>query len=119
LSISEGPLMNTDDSLLKFDVPEVIFGLGTLTKIGQCAKRLGGEKVFVVTDPGIIEAGWVDETRKYLEKEDLKYVVYDNVVTNPRDFQVETGAQLYLQKECDVIVAVGGRRNAGESVHLL
>jgi len=111
LSISEGPLMNPDDSLLKFDVPEVIFGLGALTKIGQCAKRLGGEKVFVVTDPGIIIAGWVDETRKYL--------VYDNVVTNPWDFQVETGAQLYLQKECDVIVAVGGRRNAGESVHLL
>jgi alcohol dehydrogenase class IV len=100
--------MEPDDSLLKFDVPEVIFGLGALSKIGQCAKRLGGEKVFLVTDPGIIEAGWVDETIKYLEKEDLKYVVYDNVVTNPRDFQVETGAQLYLQKECDVIVTVGG-----------
>lgn len=100
--------MEPDDSLLKFDVPEVIFGPGALSKIGQCAKRLGGEKVFLVTDPGIIEAGWVDETIKYLEKEDLKYVVYDNVVTNPRDFQVETGAQLYLQKECDVIVTVGG-----------
>lgn len=100
--------MEPDDSLLKFDMPEVIFGLGALSKIGQCAKRLGGEKVFLVTDPGIIEAGWVDETIKYLEREDLKYVVYDNVVTNPRDFQVETGAQLYLQKECDVIVAVGG-----------
>jgi len=30
------------------------------------------------------------------------------VVTNPRDFQVEEGAQLYLQKQCDVIVAGGG-----------
>lgn len=100
--------MHPDDSLLKFDMPEIIFGLGALSKIGQCAKRLGGEKVFLVTDPGIIEAGWIDETIKYLEREDLKYVVYDNVVTNPRDFQVEIGAQLYLQKECDVIVAVGG-----------
>jgi alcohol dehydrogenase class IV len=100
--------MNPDDSLLKFDMPEVIFGLGALSKVGQCAKRLGGEKVFLVTDPGIIEAGWVDESLKYLEREDLRYVVYDNVVTNPRDFQVETGAQLYLQKECDVVVAVGG-----------
>ncbi len=100
--------MHPDDSLLKFDMPEVIFGLGALSKIGECAKRLGGEKVFLVTDPGIIEAGWVDETIKYLEKEDLKYLIYDNVVTNPRDFQVEAGAQLYLQKQCDVIVAVGG-----------
>ncbi len=99
---------NPDDSLEKFDMPEVIFGVGALSKIGHCAKRLGGEKVFLVTDPGIIEAGWVDESIKYLEKEDLRYVVYDNVVTNPRDFQVETGAQLYLQEQCDVIVAVGG-----------
>ncbi len=100
--------MNQDDSLLKFDVPEIIYGLGALGTIGQCAKRLGGEKLFVVTDPGIIEAGWVDETIKHLQSEDLGYVVYDNVVTNPRDFQVEEGAQLYLQKNCDVVVAVGG-----------
>ncbi len=99
---------HSDDSLEKFDMPEVIFGLGALNKIGHCAKRLGGEKVFLVTDPGIIAAGWVDESIKYLEKEDLRYVVYDNVVTNPRDFQVEAGAHLYLQEQCDVIVAVGG-----------
>jgi 1,3-propanediol dehydrogenase len=62
----------------------------------------------LVTDPGIVEAGWVDETIKHLEQEDLKYVLYDNVVTNPRDFQVEEGAQVYVQKKCDVIAAVGG-----------
>ena len=100
--------MNPDDSLLKFDMPEVIFGQGALTRIGECAKRLGGERVFLVTDPGIIAAGWVDEAIKYLEREDLEYIVYDNVVSNPRDFQVEAGAQYYLEKQCDVIVAVGG-----------
>lgn len=97
-----------DDLLLKFDMPEVIFGLGAMSKLGECAKRLGGERIFLVTDPGIIAAGWLDEAIKYLEREDLNYVVYDNVVSNPRDFQVETGAQYYLEKQCDVIVAVGG-----------
>jgi len=100
--------LNRDDFLLKFEVPEIIYGLGALRKIGLCAKRLGGERVLLVTDPGIIEAGWVDETIKYLQQEELKYAVYDNVVTNPRDFQVEEGAQLYIQKKCDVIAAVGG-----------
>jgi alcohol dehydrogenase class IV len=100
--------MNCDDSLLKFDVPEIIYGPGALSKIGQCAKRLGGEKLFLVTDPGIIDAGWVDETIKSLQEEDLSYVLYDNVVTNPRDFQMEEGAQLYVQKNCDVLIAVGG-----------
>jgi len=100
--------LSRDDSLLKFEVPEIIYGLGSLRKIGQCAKRLGGERVLLVTDPGIIEAGWVDEAIKHLQHEDLKYAIYDNVVTNPRDFQVEEGAQVYVQKKCDVIAAVGG-----------
>ena len=98
----------SDDALLKFELPEIIYGLGSLSQIGQCAKRLGGERIFLVTDPGIIEAGWVDDGIKSLEKQTLKYIVYDNVVTNPRCFQVEQGAKLYNQKKCDVIVAVGG-----------
>jgi len=89
-------------------MPEVIFGQGALHKIGECAKRLGGERVFVVTDPGVIAVGWLDEALRHLEREGLSYVVYSNVVTNPRDFQVHAGAQLYLQKQCDVVVAVGG-----------
>lgn len=100
--------MDRDDSLLKFEVPEIIYGLGALSEIGQCAKRLGGEKVLLVTDPGVIEAGWLDEAIKHLKQEDLKYVVYDNVVTNPRDFQVVEGTQVYVEKRCDVIAAVGG-----------
>lgn len=100
--------MNQDDYLLKFEVPEIIHGMGALSKIGLCAKRLGGERVLLVTDPGIIDAGWVDESIKYLEKEDLNYVIYDNVVTNPRDFQVQQGLQFYSEKACDVIIAVGG-----------
>jgi alcohol dehydrogenase class IV len=97
-----------EDSLLKFEIPEIIYGLGSLSQIGPCAKRLGGERVLLVTDPGIIAAGWVDESIKYLKQNNIKYVVYENVVTNPRDFQVEQGVQVYRQKKCDVIVAVGG-----------
>lgn len=101
-------MTNLDDCLLKFEVPEIIHGVGSLSIVGECARRLGGERVLLVTDPGVIKAGWLDETIKYLEKEDLKYVLYDNVVSNPRDFQVEIGVDLYLKKKCDVIVALGG-----------
>lgn len=97
-----------NDDLLKFDIPEIIYGPGALSGIGHCAERLGGEKIFLVTDPGIVEAGWVDQAIRYLKRTRLDCVVYDNVVGNPRDFQVDQGAQLYLRKKCDVIVAVGG-----------
>ncbi|CAB1076624.1 Alcohol dehydrogenase (EC [Olavius algarvensis Delta 1 endosymbiont] len=97
-----------EDSLLKFEIPEVIYGVGSLCQMGKCCRRMGGERIFLVTDPGLIAAGWADESVKYLAEEDLQYVVYDNVVTNPRDYQVEQGAELYRRKKCDVIAAVGG-----------
>ena len=102
------PMADPDDHLQKFEVPEIIHGPGALSKIGQCAKRLGGEKILLVTDPGLIAAGWVDQAIQYLKAEDLSYVVYDNVVSNPRDFQVEEGAELYIRENCDVIAVVGG-----------
>ena len=96
------------ESLLKFEIPEIIFGRGSLKQLGQCSRRLGGDRVLLVTDPGIIAKGWVDEALGYLRQEGLKTVVYDNVVTNPRSYQVEEGALVYARRECDVILAVGG-----------
>ncbi len=108
MSMAAEPMVDPDDHLQKFEVPEIIHGPGALSKIGQCAKRLGGEKILLVTDPGLIAAGWVDQAIQYLKAEDLSYVVYDNVVSNPRDFQVEEGAELYIRENCDVIAVVGG-----------
>ena len=36
----------------KFEVPEIIFGRGLLHQVGSCARRLGGNKVFLVSDQG-------------------------------------------------------------------
>jgi alcohol dehydrogenase class IV len=96
------------DPLLKFEIPEIIFGRESLKQIGQCGRRLGGERVLLVTDPGIIASGWVDEALGYMKHEGLKSVVYDNVVSNPRSHQVEQGELEYSRKNCDVIIAIGG-----------
>ncbi|CAB5152301.1 Alcohol dehydrogenase (EC [Olavius algarvensis associated proteobacterium Delta 3] len=101
-------MTTTQDSLLKFEIPEIIFGQGALSQVGQCARRLGGEHILLVTDPGIQKAVWVDAAIRYFDEEGLRYSVFDDVVTNPRTFQVEHGAQLYHQDNCDVIVALGG-----------
>jgi alcohol dehydrogenase class IV len=95
-------------TLLKFEIPEIIFGRGSLEQLGHCSRRMGGDRVMLVTDPGLIANGWVDEALGFLKQEGLKTIVYDNVVTNPRSFQVEQGALEYARNECDVIVAIGG-----------
>jgi hypothetical protein len=43
-------------AIIKFHAPEIVFGPGSLAEAGFAARRLGAERPFVVTDPGIIEA---------------------------------------------------------------
>lgn len=92
----------------KFAIPEIIFGHGSLNHAGQCALRLGAKKVFLVSDSGIEEAGWVQLLMDILKKEGLDWVYYSDVVSNPRDHQVEEGAELYRENGADVIIAIGG-----------
>ncbi len=46
------------ENLRKFLVPEVVFGVGARFLALQYIKNLGGRKVLMVTDPGVVEAGW-------------------------------------------------------------
>jgi alcohol dehydrogenase len=94
--------------ITKFAVPEIIFGRGSLRYIGLCARRLGAEKVFFVSDRGLERAGWVDKVTHELDREKLKWFYFCDVVSNPRDSQVMNGAALYKEEEADVVIALGG-----------
>ncbi|MDQ1006211.1 alcohol dehydrogenase class IV [Streptomyces sp. V4I23] len=94
--------------LAKFHVPEIVFGPGSLTELGHCALRLGGRRPFLVTDPGLIEAGWVDEAVAHLRRVGLRPVVWHDVTPNPKDHEIQAGFQRYAESGCDVIVGVGG-----------
>ncbi|WP_136805932.1 iron-containing alcohol dehydrogenase [Desulfosediminicola flagellatus] len=93
---------------VKFAIPEIIFGRGSLQYAGQCALRLGGKKVFLVSDSGIEEAGWLQRLMDILKKEGIEWVYYPGVTSNPRDFEIEQGAELYMKNGADVIIAIGG-----------
>ena len=94
--------------IFKFAIPEIIFGRGSLKYASICAKRLGASKIFVVSDPGVEAAGWVDKLFEILRQEDLDFVYYNNVDANPRDYQVCNGAELYRREGADVVLALGG-----------
>jgi alcohol dehydrogenase len=62
----------------------------------------------VVTDPGIIEAGWADELTRHLADVDLPVTTWCGITPNPKDTEIAAGYDRYQGSGCDVIVAVGG-----------
>ena len=96
------------EALAKFHAPEVVFGADSLGEAGFAAIRLGARRPFLVSDPGIIEAGWLDILLALLNAEGLHPVIWSSVTPNPKDHEVRGAYELYAERECDVIIAIGG-----------
>ncbi len=94
--------------LRKFVSPEIIFGEGSRHLTGKYARQFGGRKVLIVTDPGVIKAGWLVDIQKSLESVGLPFTVFSNVSPNPRSYEAEAGAEIFRDQGCNVIVSVGG-----------
>jgi alcohol dehydrogenase len=94
--------------ITKFAIPEVIFGKGSIKYLAQCAGRLGAKRVLLVSDGGLEQAGWVEVIMSQLEENDLSCAYFSDVNSNPRDWQVHKGAELYKESGADVIIGLGG-----------
>ncbi|HEV7872042.1 MAG TPA: iron-containing alcohol dehydrogenase [Modestobacter sp.] len=92
----------------KYLVPEVVFGWGALSEVGFAARRLGARRPFVVTDTGLVEAGWWRELAGHLTEAGLPPLVWMGLTPNPKDHEVAAGAVRYLESGCDVVVGLGG-----------
>lgn len=94
--------------IFKFMVPEIIFGRGTLKLVGESARRLGATRIFLVSDKGVLNSGWVDEAVKHIKKIGLDYQVWTELSENPKDYEIDHGKELYLESGCDAVVGLGG-----------
>jgi 1,3-propanediol dehydrogenase len=92
----------------KFVAPEIIFGLGALSQVGESALRLGATKLFVISDPGVVANRWVDKAIDRLKEAGLSFEVWFEVTSNPKDYEVIEGVKRYQDTGCDAILAVGG-----------
>lgn len=95
-------------SINKFVAPEIIFGPNSLAQVGDSILRLGAKKVFVVTDPGLIEAGWINKTLEHLAEVNLDYEIWSQITANPKDFEISQGLEQYRKTNCDSVLAIGG-----------
>ena len=101
-------MSNDISNLRKFVSPEIIFGVGARKSVANYARTFGARKVLVVSDPGVVAAGWLDEICNLLSEAEIDYTTFTDVSPNPRTHEVMNGAQVYKEAQCNVIVAIGG-----------
>ncbi|GAX88552.1 iron-containing alcohol dehydrogenase [Effusibacillus lacus] len=105
----------------KFMAPEIIFGFNSLEQVGESVLRLGAKKVFIVSDPGVVSAGWVEEAIHYLKQCKLDCCLWTSVTSNPKDYEVAAGVAEYTESGCNAVVGIGGGSaiDAAKSIALL
>jgi alcohol dehydrogenase class IV len=92
----------------KFVAPEFIFGVGSRRRLGYYARHMMARRVLVVSDPGVIAAGWLNDVQADLAEVGVESVVFHELTPNPKDHEVMAGVALFARERCDVIVAIGG-----------
>lgn len=84
------------------------FGEGVLANAAEEVKGLGGSKVLLVTDKGVMDNDLATPVIDSLKKANLKVTIFDDVKSNPRDVDCLKAAELGKSEGVDVLVAVGG-----------
>ena len=92
----------------KFVIPEVIFGVGTLAEIGGAVRRVGGRRPLLVSDPGVLAAGWVERAVPYLTDVCVEWHLWHDLTPNPKEVEVEAASESYIESGCDALLAIGG-----------
>jgi len=91
-----------------FSPNKILFGIGASKEIGKETKALGGTKVLIVTDSGVVNSGLVDSLRTNLEEAGLKVFLFDRVEPEPPAPIVDEAAQFIKEKGIDIVIGVGG-----------
>ncbi len=86
----------------------IVFGPGSVDRLGELACEHGATRILLVTDPGIVRSGHVARAQESLRSAGLSAVVFDRVVENPTTRVVEACVALARQEQVDFLVGVGG-----------
>ncbi len=83
-------------------------GSNSLHTLLSIIKKEGKEHVCIISDTHIVALDSVKELFNILKKENISFVVYDEVLPNPTVSTVEKAKEFYIKHSCDTLVALGG-----------
>ncbi|MGD0274639.1 MAG: iron-containing alcohol dehydrogenase [Syntrophales bacterium] len=89
--------------------PRIMYSPGLRSEIGYEMSQLGGSRVLLLTDKGLMDAGVAQLVIDEIERSDLKLAgIFDEILQDARIDLINKGAALYREADADGMVVVGG-----------
>lgn len=105
-----------------FELPTRIeFGIGLIESLADQVTQLGGKRVLLVSDKGLVAAGVVGRVADILTAANLDVLTFTDVEPEPEAEGVTEGAKLCTDEGRDIVVALGGGSalDTGKSIALM
>ena len=93
---------------MNWSEPQLLEGEGAVLKLPKFIKDKGLNRVLVVTDKGLMSIHLLDPLFEELKAQGIEYFVYDGVQPNPTIPNIEQCRDMYLDNNCEGIIAFGG-----------
>lgn len=92
-----------------FAVPQdIIFGEGSLSKLGDLILKSGCRKPFIISGKTLTKLGVVERAVKLIEKAGYTTELFNEVEANPSIETVEKATNAFKESGADCIIALGG-----------
>ena len=93
----------------EFKLPtRILFGENLVESLAEEIKVLGIQRLLLVTDKGVVNAGVIERIIRVLDASAIDYTIFDSVEANPTTTTVHDGAEIFRKDKCDGLLAVGG-----------
>jgi len=88
--------------------PRLVVGPGTLGRLGEIARAIGGTRALITSDPGIVAAGHAAAGVDSLKATGIETTVFSGFGENPSSTDVEAGTAAAREFRPDLLVGLGG-----------
>ena len=87
---------------------KVILGMNASSIVSEEILKLGGGRLLLVTDPGVVQAGLISAVEDSLKSNNLDYILYDAVEPEPPAGVIDRGADIFKSEGCSIVLGFGG-----------
>ena len=94
--------------VIPFPTPTLLIGAGSIKQLAENIRTRGCKNILLVSDKVLMDLKLADGLLESLKKNEINYVIYDEVKANPTIENIENGREIYRKNKCDGIIAFGG-----------